>query len=318
MNVGSSTGQQVFPTLGSQRTGISSFTFLKIGVNPRATALGESFVAIADDASSLYWNPAGTALTTTNEAMFSQTFWFADIAHVFAGITYHLTQSDAVGLSVISLYTDPIDVTTDVMPFGTGQSYSYSDIAIGLTYARKMTEQFSFGVTTRYLNERIAEVTLQNLVFDLGIHYYTGFSSTRFAIVLSNFGSSSKTTGSVHPSSGVQVSTFEEFLPPTMFRIGFAFEPIDIADHQVTSSIQLNHPNDSGENVSFGIEYAWNQSFFLRVGYRLDVEEQPYPSFGIGGAMYPGNSRLQFDYSAVPFRILGVVHRISFAVRMSD
>ena len=50
---------QLITNLGGQRAGISTAQFLKIGVGSRATAMGESFVAIANDASALYWNPAG-------------------------------------------------------------------------------------------------------------------------------------------------------------------------------------------------------------------------------------------------------------------
>ncbi|RMD93377.1 MAG: hypothetical protein D6813_04180, partial [Calditrichaeota bacterium] len=49
---------QLIPILGSQRAGTAMAQFLKIGVGGRAVGMGESFVAIANDASALYWNPA--------------------------------------------------------------------------------------------------------------------------------------------------------------------------------------------------------------------------------------------------------------------
>ena len=52
---------QLFPTLGGQRAGITTAQFLKIGVGARASAMGEAFTAVANDASALYWNPAGLA-----------------------------------------------------------------------------------------------------------------------------------------------------------------------------------------------------------------------------------------------------------------
>ena len=61
---------QLFPVLGGQRAGISTAQFLKIGVGGRAAALGESFVAIANDASALYWNPAGLAQFDKNQVIF--------------------------------------------------------------------------------------------------------------------------------------------------------------------------------------------------------------------------------------------------------
>ena len=51
---------QLFPVLGGQRAGISTAQFLKIGVGGRATAMGDAFVAVANDVSALYWNPCRT------------------------------------------------------------------------------------------------------------------------------------------------------------------------------------------------------------------------------------------------------------------
>jgi hypothetical protein len=48
-------------SLGGQRAGTSSGTFLRIGVGARAVAMGETFVAVANDPSAIYWNPAGLA-----------------------------------------------------------------------------------------------------------------------------------------------------------------------------------------------------------------------------------------------------------------
>ena len=56
--------------------------FLKIGVGGRAEAMGGAFTAQADDASSLYWNPAGLAVMASPQVMFSQTNWITDINHV--------------------------------------------------------------------------------------------------------------------------------------------------------------------------------------------------------------------------------------------
>ena len=57
--------------LGEQRIGTSSGTFLRIGVGARAVGLGESFVAVANDPSAIYWNPAGLASLQRREFAFS-------------------------------------------------------------------------------------------------------------------------------------------------------------------------------------------------------------------------------------------------------
>ena len=308
--------QKLFPGLGEQRVGISSFTFLKIGVGARSAALGESFIAMANDASALYWNPAGMVQINANDVLFGHTEWFADIKHEFAGAVVQLTSEDAVGLSVIALYTDDMPVTTTVMPTGTGEMFSFRDLAFGLSYSRRMTDQFSFGITARYVNERLAQLTMQNLLFDVGAYYLTGFSTARFAITVSNFGGTAKPSGSVNVFGVGTVDQFEEFSPPTMFRLGFAMDPILNETHRLTTSIQLNHPNDNAENLGLGVEYGWNNTVFLRVGYRVNVQEQRLPSFGVGARVPVELTVLTFDYGATDFGLLGMAHRFSLGISL--
>ena len=72
-------GQNLFPILGGQRAGTSIFTFLNIGVSARAVGMGESVVALNQDASSIYYNPATIAQLDKTEIVLSQIQWPADI-----------------------------------------------------------------------------------------------------------------------------------------------------------------------------------------------------------------------------------------------
>ena len=111
---------QLFPTLGGQRAGISTAQFLKIGVGGRASAMGDAFVAVANDASSLYWNPAGLVQFEKNELIFSHNRWVVDINHDFLGGVYHLGKDHAICLAFTGLSMDDMPVTTEFAPFGTG------------------------------------------------------------------------------------------------------------------------------------------------------------------------------------------------------
>src|SRR5262247_2580132 len=50
--------------------GTSGATVLNIPVGARAIGMGEAYTAVADDASSLYWNPAGIAFLNQSQAAF--------------------------------------------------------------------------------------------------------------------------------------------------------------------------------------------------------------------------------------------------------
>jgi Type IX secretion system protein PorV len=301
---------QLFPTLGGQRAGISTAQFLKIGVGGRATAMGDAFIAVANDVSSLYWNPAGLVLSDNDEIMFSHNTWVVDISHEFLGGAYHLSSNDVVGIALTSLHMEDMAVTTEVNPFGTGEFFSFGDFAIAATYSRRMTEQFSFGATIRYFEETLDKLKMRGVLVDLGTYYWTGLGSTRFAVTISNFGNELAPDGEVELFGGRENDNWQSFSPPTMFRIGFAFEPYQTEDHRITTSIQLNHPNDNSENVSTGFEYAWNKMFFVRGGYKFNVEEQDL-SFGAGVNMDLDLATFTLDYSFANFERLGSAHRFS-------
>ena len=64
--------QNIFPILGGQRVGTSVFSFLNIGISARAVGMGESVVALNQDASSVFYNPATIAQLDQTEIHFTQ------------------------------------------------------------------------------------------------------------------------------------------------------------------------------------------------------------------------------------------------------
>ncbi len=306
---------QLIPVLGAQRAGTSTAQFLKIGVGARATAMGETFVAIANDASALFWNPAGITQFTEDQVIVSHTNWLVDIRHQFLGGVYHLSSQDAIGLSVTVLHMDDMPVTTEVQPFGTGEYFRFGDLAVGLSYSRMLTNQFSFGATIRYIEETMDVLKMRGVTIDVGTYYLTGLGTSRFSAVVTNFGNQIKPSGTLLLYGGQQVSKFEEYSPPTVFKFGFAFEPINDESNMMTTSIQLNHPNDNSENLSLGAEYTWLKTFSVRGGYKFNVDEQTF-TFGAGVAVPVHTMNLSVDYGYAAFDRLGNVQRISLLVKL--
>ena len=304
------TSAQLFPILGAQRVGISTAEFLKIGVGSRASAMGDAFVAVANDASALYWNPAGLVQFKDDQLMFSHNLWVVDINHDFVGAVYHMDETNAFGVSFTALSMQDMPVTTEFQPFGTGDYFGFGDMALAVSYSRKMTDQFSFGGTVRYIEETLDKLKMRGVMIDLGTYYWTGLGTTRFAVAVSNFGNQLAPDGQVVLVGKRSNSQWQAFSPPTVFRIGFAMEPYQDDLNKITASIQLNHPNDNSENLSTGVEYSWKNTFYLRGGYKFNVEEQNY-SFGAGVYVPVSIANVTVDYSYSNFVRLGTAHRFS-------
>ena len=116
---------------GFSKVGTAAAQFLKIGVGARAMGLGGTFTAIANDVSTIYWNPAGITNLKTTSIGFTHTQWFADISHDFAGVTIPISSSDFLAVQATSLNTGEQEITTVTQPNGTGVLYNVRDLAIG-------------------------------------------------------------------------------------------------------------------------------------------------------------------------------------------
>ncbi|MCK5573017.1 MAG: PorV/PorQ family protein [Bacteroidetes bacterium] len=313
---------QLLPNLGGQRVGISAFQFLKLGVGARGVGMGESFVAVANDVSALYWNPAGLVQFSENQAMAAHTEYVVGISHEFFGVVYHLGESDALGASFMALHMDEMEITTETQPFGTGRYFRFGDVALSVSYSRKMTDRFSFGLTVRYAEETLDVLSMRSFMIDVGTFYWTGLGSSRFAVVIANFGGDVTPQGSVTGFTGNVINTFQSFSLPTMFKLGFAIDPIMTERHLLTASIQLSHLNDNSENLRLGLEYGWNEVFYLRAGIKRTIDQsllgadattaESY-SFGAGVQVPLGISTVGADYSYSDFSRLGKVHRLDLA-----
>ncbi len=303
---------QLFPSLGGQRAGTAALQFLKIGVGARSAAMGEAFTAVANDGTALFWNPAGLMESDKNEALFSHLEWLVDVQHEFFGYVHHVGKLQAIGISFTSLHTAEMQETTEYQPFGTGRYFSFGDISVGLTYARKMTDKFNFGLTIKYVEETVAELKMRGALLDIGTYYHTGFGSSRFGVSVTNFGGQLRPKGSFTRRDGTVVSSFQSFTPPTIFRVGLATEVINNEQNRVTMAVQLNHPNDNAENLDLGGEYWWRQAVALRAGYKLNVDEQSF-TLGSGLNLRYADFGLRLDYAFADFGRLGNVNQFSVA-----
>lgn len=318
---------------GFSKVGTAAAQFLKIGVGARAVGMGETFVAVANDVNALYWNPAGIANLKSISVGVSHSQWFAGILHNYAGMAIPLSESDVLGISALSLSTNEQEVTTVEQPEGTGVFYDVSDIAIGLSYARALTDRFSVGVTAKYIQQTAHNVSASTVALDIGTYLRTGFHNLIIAMCVSNFGGNMQLEGrDLITLADINKGISGEYNPdarlktepwplPLNFRVGIAMDVIGGADpifqskyHRLTMALDGNHPNDNLERVNVGGEYSWNDTFFARFGYKINYDIEKW-TFGAGVKLDVGNQQVGFDYALVDYNDLGKVSRFSLELR---
>jgi len=294
--------QGLLPRLGEQRAGTASMTFLKIGVGARAVSMSGAYVAMADDATSMYWNPAGIVQIGKNELVVSHMEWLADINYEFVGYAHQLNSNIGIGAYIGFLHLADMPVTTEYHPYGNGEYFSYNDLLLGLAGSVKMTDRFSFGLSFKYVRETMDDLVMNGYMLDFGTYYWTGFKTLRVAASMRNFGPELHLDGTYLrlENTGTTENGYQSFSPPLIFSLGGAMDVYSKGDHIITSSLQMDHPMDDQEIYVIGMEYNYKTYLLLRTGYRANYEENRL-TFGTGVNVPFWGKHLKIDYSYAYF-----------------
>lgn len=276
---------------------------LKIGIGARAVAMGSSFVSVADDATAVYWNPAGIARIQKGVLSLNHTTWLADIGYAQATYLFHTRfLPGTIGISARSLYMDAQQVRTVFRPQGDGRSFDAGDMTLGVTYGRSLTDKFSAGIGANYLQSSLASYTGNAVVFDFGTLYNTGYRSLRIGMSIQNIGSD---------------MTFidDPVKMPTVFRVGMSMNLYESGNQMVLMAGDFSHPPDNSERASWGMEYGFKEFFFLRSGYQFNSDLETF-SAGLGFKLAAAlNSEARVDYAYTDMGSMPAVHRVSVDFR---
>jgi hypothetical protein len=309
---------QILPSFGGTRTGTTGHQFLKIGPDARSASLAGAVTATTTDPSAMSWNPAGIAGMDSLKWGFQGGFtrYFAEIGISHLQAVYRRGETFWGG-SLIYLNSGDMPVTTEFAPQGTGQTFRVVNMALGLTFARQLTQQFRFGASAKYAHESLSGVTINNALVDLGFQYDIGLKGARFAVSVSNFGLNVSPSGTIlvnRLNGATELSDFESVQAPAVFRIGLALDALKREEHLITAAVQLNHPTDNNETIAFGGEYSWKKLLFGRLGYEFGVDERGLPAFGVGLALPRRFGKATLDYGFNSKERLGNTHRFTLGV----
>ena len=312
------------------KVGTTAAPFLEIEVGSRAIGMGGAFVAIANDATAIYWNPAGIARLPRSEAILIHTNWLVGTNFDFVGVVVPMGYLGSIAVNVISLSTDEMEVRTVQRPEGTGEKFSYGDLSAGLSYAKNLKDRFSIGVNAKYISQRIWHMKAKGVAFDIGTLFKTRFNGLMIGMSISNFGASMKMEGKdvfVNYDEAPQFGGSNDRIPaskltdkfplPLLFRVGVAMDILKSGSNRLTIAADAAHPNDNTEYINMGMEYVFNKNIALRVGYKnlftLDTEEGFTAGFGTKLKL-AGGVALKIDYAYQGFGRLQNAQRFSLGL----
>ncbi|MBN1782614.1 PorV/PorQ family protein [bacterium] len=299
--------------------------FLKVDMSARAAAMGSAYIMAGDDASAMFYNPAGIAFMQNKFDFYSGTTqWIADINYYSVGLVYHAGNIGTVGLSAIYCdYGDDLIGTRVDMSPGNLKGYTIDEnpidagaYAIGLSYARSLTNKFTIGGQVKYVMQHLGSNILvqdgkeidnrvKGAAFDFGTVFQPGFHSLKIGMSINHFAGQFK---------------YEEtaFELPLTFKIGAAMDILDLTgEHQNPLFIEIDaiHPRDYTERIHAGGEYVYNNIIALRAGYKFNYDEEGFCA-GVGFKFSMKDVNLKVDYAYNTMDIFNAISRFSLGISM--
>ncbi len=270
--------------------GDAGAAFLRIPVDARIVALGEAGVSYIDNASALYYNPAGLVYVPKFNFLFMHNAWLLGMNHEYLACAFNLKNIGTLGIAFNYWGSGSIQGVTirgDTIP---GYYFSASDWTINLGYAKKIRDLF-VGMGFKYLSEKNESLSTRAMAVDMGAIYCTPLKDLNIGLSFSNLGTSLKLDQ-------------ENFPLPLLVRLGWKY---NIRDFNITQDFLFSNGDKMG--VGAGVEYWIAKMLALRLGYRTGSDYDGFSGLRAGfGILLKG---LGIDYGVAPYGRLGISHRLS-------
>jgi len=316
---------------GNVKLAQTGFQFLSVISDARAAGMGSAMTSVKTNSSALFFNPAGMAeMEHFIDGSFSINEWIADIQHnnFSVAIAPFDGRFGVAGVSFQSVnYGDLYGtIVNKALPAGYEDTgiFSLSAEAVGLGYAKRLTDKFSVGgqvrwvhqdlgesriplITTQYDSAGIAYLDTSSQIvnnemspyaFDFGTQFKTGFKSLVFGMSVRNFSKELK-----YEEEGFQI--------PLVLGLGVSMDLMDFLknktlDQSLLMSIEASHYRSREEQLSVGLDYTLLKMLSLRTGYISNSDEKGM-SFGVGISKFG----IKFDYAFTPYGVFGNVQRMT-------
>ncbi|MEO0084999.1 MAG: PorV/PorQ family protein [candidate division WOR-3 bacterium] len=273
---------------GNHEPGSTVLPLLKCGQGVRAAALGEAYVALADDGSALYWNPAGLGQLPDYHIALSHHQWFAGIQDELVHLALP-SRIGTFGIGAVYSGNPGIEAWNERNePLDTFRTW---DGVLGLGFGTRLGRDYYLGLAAKGMFEHLHTTIGYGAAADVGF--------LARPLPLLGLGVACRHLGLM------QFDGYPEDLPTELAlgastRIG-----------SLRGSIEAVYPLDNAFNLRAGIEWNPVRELSVRLGYRTGPADITtlglFSGLTAGLGVNLGNLRL--DYSIAPAGGLGIAHR---------
>ena len=194
----------------------------------------------------------------------------------------------------------------------TEEDISYSDLAAGITYSRKFSDNLSLGITGKYLREKIDAFVAEGYAVDLGLLYKPGYKNIAIGITAKNLGPDMKFNIDEDGDGFYDEDPFDlidndgdglidedrEEMPfkiPRNFSLGVAGDIYRHEDMCLLASMQIDNNFETADYSSLGAEFQYD-SLRLRCGIKMGDDSYSIHR-GIGIRISADGFVVAIDYS---------------------
>lgn len=338
------------PDAAGQKVAKYGADFLAGGVGARALGMGGATVALTNDVTAGYWNPAGLAVMDYPEVAYMHAERFAGVVSFDYGSgAFPISSQSTVGLSFFRSGVNDIKNTLDAWdqerdqpkpnPESFIETFSAADYAFFVGYARSLSDQMSLGVTGKIIRRSIGDfASAWGYSFDLGFQYRArrvllGANIQDLSTMLQSWTVNTSELQNIQDVFGDELPQggTELVLPVVRLGSGFIFPTGENAftlgvDLDVAFDGQQAYVPNIGE-VSFhprlGGEFSFRDVIFFRAGInRLTYSEElgldVTPSVGTGLNLRQVSLDYGFGDFAGVVSDLGYSHRISLRLTLEQ
>ena len=288
--------------------------FLSLGAGSRATGMAGAYVAVANDVTSGYWNPAALIDAKPAEIMFMHSKQFiSSVQYNYLAAASQMKDGSAIGISFLYLTIngisdtrDSYDEITNKLDYSKIDKFNTGDYIFLVSYAKPFSEKLSYGVNVKLISRDYEVESALGLGFDLGLKYRL-YDNLIIGAMFRDVTSSVMTwsTGKkdlITPSVRTGISYLFNW-----DRFDLTFQPaLDLnvlfEGREYTSQYNIG---PISFDTFLGMEVAYNNTLAIRAGY----DDLNRFNTGIGVKI----PKIAFDYSFTADQSeLGDIQRITF------
>ena len=272
-------------------------SYLKIGVDARASAMGDAYTSLAEDAAATYWNPAGLANASSNSIILMHNSWIQGVNHEFAAVQLFQGRHN-VAVSLNMMFVSGIELRGERATDQPDGETSAHNVNLGITYATDIGANWKIGGQFKYLYEKYYLESAAGWAVDFGVMKKNILPDLSIGAVVQNIGS----MGTLRNESTKL---------PLSLRTGVSYRlPWRFLENNPLLAADFYYVNDDISRLGLGAEAGIYNNFVLRAGYIFGSE-----SFGITTGLGVKFGSYNISYAFVPFQYdLGNSHRFSIAI----